>query len=389
MGNTRPKNVLRILLLAAPLLCATSTCAIAQADESQPNPAAGAGSVIVHSKFGGQIFGFDIDQNGTEGVLSEAQTLSNGNVLAAVETFDQTTGKILTVVVKTQTMDDFVTLGVVGSSIGLVEREHVIKLFDVVRTFHVLNPVSANKFTGVWTPPLKTGFLIEEVSRNQGTPTNAVFASGPNFNPVVFSSNIASNTFGPQINVTNQNFTFGVIPVLAYDTVTNQAVLAQDFGSPTNVPEIGLVELASGATTTFKGVGLGFVNGIAVDSADGIACTTTEIDFSVEFYNLSTHTGFKVTLPGANQQIFSGADVEYDPVNKLFLVAQPVSSSAPSGSSIHVYDPKGNLVESINGFSFSNASNVIPAHIALKPSGRSGFVDGPSSGVTDIQSFTY
>jgi hypothetical protein len=76
-------------------------------------------------------------------------------------------------------------------------------------------------------------------------------------------------------------------------------------------------------------------------------------------------------------------------VNKLFLVAQPNSSTAPSGSSIHVYDVDGNLVESLNGFSFSNAGNVIFAHIALNPSRRSGFVDGPDPGVTEIQSFTY
>jgi hypothetical protein len=35
----------------------------------------GAGTTLVHSQFGGQIFGFDIDQNGTQGVLSEAQLL--------------------------------------------------------------------------------------------------------------------------------------------------------------------------------------------------------------------------------------------------------------------------------------------------------------------------
>jgi len=81
--------------------------------------------------------------------------------------------------------------------------------------------------------------------------------------------------------------------------------------------------------------------------------------------------------------------VQFDPVHKLFLVAQPNSSTAPSGSSIHVYDLNGNLVESLNGFSFSNVGNVIPARIALKPSTRSGFVDGPDPGVTDIPSFTY
>ena len=83
----------------------------------------------MHSKFGGQIFGFDIDQNGTEGVLSEAKGLNNGDVLAAVETFDQATGKILTVVGETRTQDNFLTLGIVGTSVGLVEREHVTGLF--------------------------------------------------------------------------------------------------------------------------------------------------------------------------------------------------------------------------------------------------------------------
>ena len=83
------------------------------------------------------------------------------------------------------------------------------------------------------------------------------------------------------------------------------------------------------------------------------------------------------------------ADVEFDPVNHLFLVAQPNSSTASSGSSIHVYDVSGNLIESINGLNFSNAFNVIPAHIALNPGKRTGFVDGPDVAAGQIQSFTY
>jgi len=75
-------------------------------------------------------------------------------------------------------------------------------------------------------------------------------------------------------------------------------------------------------------------------------------------------------------------------VHKLFFVAQSVSSTAP-GSSIQVYDTSGKLVESLNGFNFSNASNVVFTHIALNPSNRTGYVDGPDSGVTEIQSFTY
>src|SRR6266496_2133756 len=366
---------------------------VAQADGFQPNPAAGtAGSVIVQDKFGGQILGFDIDQAGDEGVLSEYQDLDNGNVLAAVETFSQTTGRIIKVIVRTHKHDDFVTLGVGGNSVGLVEREHPVSFLHVVRTFILLNPLSSNQVTGMWTPPVGTDHLVSLVSRNQGTSNNAVWAidvSG-NFRPTVFTSNVAANTFGPVIEVTDPDFTSGADPGFAYDSVTNQAVLGHaTLGNPFIAGKIATVDLTTGTFTKFTGVGLGDVNGLAVDPATGTVCTTTEIDFSVEFYNLATQTGFAQPLPGATNQFFSGADVEFDPVNHLFLVAQPNSSPSSSGSSIHVYDVSGNLVESLNGLNFSHAFNVIPAHIALNPGRRMGFLDGPDIAAGQIQSFTY
>jgi hypothetical protein len=66
-----------------------------------------------------------------------------------------------------------------------------------------------------------------------------------------------------------------------------------------------------------------------------------------------------------------------------------VSSTASKGSSIQVYDTQGNLVESLNGLSFSNASNVVSTHIALNPATRTGYVDGPSAGVTELERFSY
>jgi hypothetical protein len=348
-----------------------------------------ANSVIVNTKFGGQIFGFDIDQNGTEGILSEAQTLSNGTVLAAVETFDQKTGKILAVLAKTETQDDFVTLGVAGTSVGLIEHEHVIKLLDVQRTFGVVNPLSANKATGKWTPPIGKTHLLNQVSRNQGTTNNAVFAidNSGNFVPWVFSSNVAANTFGPIVKITD-SFNFGSVPPpMAYNTVTNEAVLGGGDGCFGCLPVIGIADLTKAAFTEFTGIGFGFVNGIAVDSAGNIACTTTEDDASVEFYDLTTQTGFTVILPNSgSQQIFSGADVEYDSVHKVFFIAQPVSSSS-SGSSIYIYNTTGVLEGTLDGFNFSNASSVIPVHIALNPSRRTGFVDGPSA--NQMQGFSY
>ena len=354
-------------------------------------PLIGAGNVIVHSRFGGQIFGFDIDQRGTEGVLSESQNVGGGQYLAAVETFDQKTGNIIKVVTKLVSKDDFVTLGVVGNSVGLVEHEHVKGIYVVKRIYELMNPLSSNAFTGTWTPPIDSKHIIEPtgVSRSQGVPSVAVFVedNSGGFTPLVFSSNVAANTFGPITKITDSGNFGSVPPPIAYDSRTNQAILGGGPGCFGCLPVIGLVNLIQGKFTEFTGIGFGFINGIAVDSQDGIFCTTTEDDAGVEFYNLAKKSGFTEQLPGSGgNQFNSGADVEFDPIHKLFLVAQPNSSSG-SGSTIYVYDTAGNLRETLNGFNFSNAFNVIPAHIALSPSNRSGYVDGPGNG--ELQSFTY
>jgi WD40 repeat protein len=211
-----------------------------------------------------------------------------------------------------------------------------------------------------------------------------------NFIPWVFESNVAENKFGPVVKITDSTNFASVPPPMAFDTKTSQAILGGGTGAFDTNPVIGLVDLTKGAFTEFTGIGFGFVNGIAVDPADGIFCTVTEDDANVEFYDLKSKSGFTVQLPGSGgNQFYSGADVEFDPIHKLFLIAQPNSSSTSTGSTIYVYDTKGNLKETLNGFSFSNTFNVIPMHIALHPSARSGFVDGPDSGVTEIQSFTY
>ena len=138
----------------------------------------------------------------------------------------------------------------------------------------------------------------------------------------------------------------GVPPLLAYDSTTNQAVLAQAQGAPYSTPEVALVNLTTSEVTEFTGLGDGYVNGLAVDSATGIACTTTETDNSAEFYNLATRTGIIVGLPFIGQ--YSGATVAVDPVHRLFLITHPVPGSP---GQIHVYDENGNLVESLRNFS--------------------------------------
>ncbi len=399
MGLSRPGWAL-VIAASSVFFLASATMVCAQASEGQRGDSReiGGGSIFVNSQFGGSIFGFDIDQNGTEGVLSEGQTLPNGNTLAAVETFNQATGKIVKVVKKTDnSLDDYVTHGIVGTSIGLVEHQIVPQLYITKRVYQELNPLDENKFTGNWKTPLTKDDIIIGVSRDQGFPTTAVFAfKNGQFTSFVFAADLAAKTIGPIVNLTDQIFGFNYSPVMAYDTVTNQAVIASSTGAVGGpAPQIALANLTTGEVTQFTGVpepplGPGSVNGIAVDSEDGIALTATELNGNITFYDLATQTGFLVALPDAGQ-VTSGTDVEFDPVHKLFFVAQQVSGTA-SGSSIQVYDTKGNFVESLNGFTFSDASSVIGTYIALNPSNRSGFVNSSGPDGTQgnaLQSFTY
>ncbi len=366
----------------------------------QSGPSVGQG-ILIQDLLGGEIFGYDVDHGGTEGLLSEALLLPDGKYTIATETFDQVTGRIIALVeMITETDDDFITLGVVGVSggaggaggpggihvghIGLREQEHVQGLFVTSRTYNVMNPLTGNRFTGAWTPPIDDQTqLFEDVEGNQGAPGVAVMASTQECcGRFVFGSNVGTNTFGPIVNLQNPIFTGGVPPLLAYDSATNQAVLAQAQGAPFTIPVITLVNLTTSAITQFGGRGFGFVNGLAVDSTTGIACTTTETDNSAEFYNLATRTGFIVDLPLIGQ--YSGATVAVDSVHRLFLITHPIPGSP---GQIHVYDENGNLVESLRNFQLGPGG----ATIALNPTTRTGYVLAAGLGGANsaLQSFTY
>ena len=81
-----------------------------------------------------------------------------------------------------------------------------------------------------------------------------------------------------------------------------------------------------------------------------------------------------------------GAAVAADQVNHLFLVAQQ-NSTVGVGSTVYVYDEKGNLTEAISGFSFLNQFSPLAVHIAANGTTRTGYVPGPNS--NNLQSFNY
>jgi hypothetical protein len=187
--------IITSLFSRSPIVVAALLCVCCPASQSfaASRPS---GTVIVTPKFGGQILGYAIDPTGTEGVLSESVNLSNGNVLAATEIFDQSTGQILNVVAETQSQDDFATQGVFAQ-IGLVQYQHKGQNY-----FLKINPLDVHKFNGVWKPPIMPGYQLWAISADEGTPNVAAyqlsFDAGLTY---VFSSNIATNTFGPQISL--------------------------------------------------------------------------------------------------------------------------------------------------------------------------------------------
>jgi hypothetical protein len=375
--------LLRKIAMAAVLFSCAAIAAPATAQELS-SPPVGQG-FAVQDFYGGQIFGYDIDHFGTEGMLSEAFELPNGDLRIATETFDQTTGRLIALVEqKSNTQDNFITLGVVGTHIGLREIEHVQGLYVTSRTFNTINPLNSNHMGGVWLLPINNNTqFLDDVEGAQGNANVAVMVESKTCcGRSVLGSNVGANRFGPIIPLQDPLFTGGVPPLLAYDSATNQAVLAQAQGAPYSTPKIGLVDLTTRNVTEFTGLGDGFVNGLAVDSSTGIACTTTETDNAAEFYNLATHQGFEILLPIIGR--YSAGLVSVDPVNHLFLITHPVPLST---GQIHVYDESGNLIESLTNFVMGPAG----ARIALNPATRTGFIQsaGRNNNYSGLQSFTY
>ncbi|HEY5047099.1 MAG TPA: hypothetical protein VII49_03645 [Rhizomicrobium sp.] len=368
------------LILVAGLILTAATPGVAA-----PPHKIGLNGLVVKDALGGQILGFDIDQNGTEGLLSEYVALGNGENNIATETFDQKTGKIIKILKEiNNTYDTFATYGVVGTNVGLDQFDRTHSIYQGKVSYDLLNPLDGNEINGNWTPPLTKHDVLWSVSENQGQPTTAVLAfknsDNSNDTALVFGSDIANNTFGPGVKLTDSVFNLNAGPVMAFDSATNQAIVAASLGCYDCLPTLALVDVVKGTTTEFTGVGFGFVDGIAVDSADGIVCTASD-DFSLEFYNLATQSGFEVTLENATSPAQSGEDIEFDPINKLFLVQQYITSTGASGSSIQVYDTQGNYVESINDLSLPASDSLI----ALQPSKRIGFLYG----LTELVSFNY
>jgi hypothetical protein len=358
---------------------------------------AGLGAVL-NTKDGGQVFGFDINQTGNDGALASSRgTNKPGVFVVSVETFDQNTGAITASFANsTGTTNSFLFDGILAGDVGFVTHFEVPKGQVFAKHFYnLMNPVTANRFTGAWKAPVPNTNIMQTAS-NQSTTQNVLFTEDPaTHNPELIVTDVAANTIQKVIPLDPNLFVGGNGPILSEDTVAKKAVIAlspdggavRHPGVPTETVQI---DLATGTQTSFNGFadgffGPGFVNGAAVDSGTHVQATTTELNSQVEFYNLSTQKGIKAAqLPCTRNvdQTTSGAGVANDPVNKLFLVSVPMNACAP-GSAIDVYDETGKLVETITGFTFFLGEP--PA--VLNPSKRMGWALGPKP--SQLQQFFY
>jgi hypothetical protein len=341
---------------------------------------------VLTSQVGGQIFGFDIDASGNDGILATS---------TSIESFDQDTGKITGAFPKkvpggTTYSVAAITTGDVALAIQYIPIKGTIYSR---RAYATIAPPTQQKFTGKWTPPLKD-IQVEAAGPNQTATSTALYAIELKNQdlPDLIVSDVAHNTFSKVVHLDPSLFSLGNGPQLAQDTKTNQAVfgLSPDYGRVGGNPPLNvLFDMKTGKQTQFNGLNNGYyhagsVNGAAIDSNTGIFATDTELNAQVEFYNLAKKTGAFAQLPctSATSQLNSGSGIASDPAHQLFLVTVQ-SYGCGSGSAIVVYDEKGNLVETITGFTFFSAE---PAPV-LNPSKRMGWAFGPS--FSQLQQFYY
>lgn len=329
--------------------------------------------VTVRPKLSGTILGFDIDQHGSDGVLAN---YSDRSFRVSLETFDQTSGKITKVVKEGgQQIGDFAVDGIAAHDIGLISHKGYV----------LMNPVSAEKITGTWTPP--NSFEVTQLAENQSTTTQVMLGydeSQPSAPTALVVADVAKGS-AKEIALDQNVFGTGAVPVVAQDSATDQAVIAADDGGRTTHPTFGIVDLKTGKTTTFTGLGYGDVDGIGIDPKTDTLCTTTGDDAGVEFYDLKTEQGFEVELPNSGgSELHSGSGVAVDPIHGLCIIAQPVPGDSTQASDIVVADEKGDFLEEIPGFNFW--FGVGPA---INPAKRTGFVVNPRPEYAMLTGFSY
>ncbi len=262
---------------------------------------------VVTSQFGGQIFGWDIDQNGNDGVLAE--TVLGSQVTNAIETFDESTGKITKVIQKRQRLNanvEPVVDAIAGSDVGIVDVAREAQQFERNDYFDLIDPVTREKITGRSKPHQILGIVPNFFTNNQASSSQLMMALYPDKRGDdlvgLYTYDTSRNAWGKRIDFP-RTFLFqnGSPNYAAVNATTNEAVVGYLGRGRYNKHESATLHVMDAATgkhlRSFYGVGYGWPNGMAIDPTTDIMCTTTTGDRDVEFYKLSSGKGKAVQIP--------------------------------------------------------------------------------------------
>ncbi|MBV9991280.1 MAG: hypothetical protein JOZ72_08290 [Alphaproteobacteria bacterium] len=333
---------------------------------------AAADPLVFHGALNGEILNVAVDPTGTEGMLGEFVKLGDNDFETALETFNLSTGDMISFIKhrRHSNGEDDVPLTVTGDHTGLFVTEKTNRRTGLVKEniYQTLAPLSGNAITGTWTPPGNRRLNLVGVGHDITTSTTVFLAERGHASPKVslFGSDVTANTFTPRFDLPSR---FNTGSILEYDASSGHAVLSSWKGCESCRAQLWTANLATGAVDPLVKLRHGAVLSIAGDPFDQVLCTTTSSDFSVEFYNLATHTLQTIPLPNATGSQHQ-ATVLFDAANHLFLVSQPQSTTG-SGN-LYLYAPDGTLTGTVAGV---NMAAFAYNSTLRKVYGRSGLKD--------------
>lgn len=320
--------------------------------------------------------GYAINSSGHDAFLTSGQTTASGSTLSSVETFDQTTGRVTGTVVSS-TSDIYFTpaWGAYGGDTGLFGT------FDPSSgnsIYNLLSPLASGTVGAPWTSPDPA--LLELAQNPTGATTAGLGGtSGPGGHYHVFATNLATNTSGPEYDVSGpiSSFTYGFYNWIAQNPSTNTSVIAgADLLNYCNAPVIDSINLSNGAQTATTGLGSGIAQGLAVDPTTNKAFVLTACDSGMETLDLGTQTGTE-TILGGFQNLYATVDQQRGLVLITQLEGNDASVNNNVLSSVIVLDENGTVQKQIEQFNFFNA--FLPfdsSSLQINPGTRSGYIWG-------------
>jgi hypothetical protein len=347
---------------------------------------------------GSPLYGFGVAASGSQGfVTSNGAVNDAGQPVSSVETFSQKTNAITGTAASSVDSDSYATLddggpGIFAGNTGLINDSTA-----TTSSYDILHPVGT--VTGPWNPPTSNSAI--QPADNQQTPAAAFvtwgFGSTGDDDAGVFSSDVAAGTFSPvySIEPVIKGFGVAVLSGIAQNTATDTAVVgASDFTNLSVPPTYIEVNLASGAVSTFTGVGQGYPEGVAVDSGTDTAASPDTS--GVGLYDLATGSG-TLASPGGFIYQHPAADAAHHE-----FVMQEVSSpdenlttpglgAVPNNnarSSMVVLNEQGQVLSRIEQFNFFNVFTSVAGQLTqLAPASQQGYTLGLYG--DELQPFSY